>query len=972
VTTLFGPVADAAALSVEMTPFDVPDTPSDPSPRFAGLPVLWLKIAPGTSLSSFVAGARQIFTVTGVPAGPTVPAALIEVTPMPYIGLLNRLPGGTPLQYVLLHASDLPAVADSDQQVSVAGGAPLLTAASEAWVGFVRQDRICRDPRGWVDDLEAAAAGDTDASWATYAVRVRDLVAPTVRLVDHTGRPLHAGSFTINTGSGPDQTVTLSDAGGDTGAVVTGAGHVRSADTTDVILASTSTDTGALGDAVPITPADRQLARLAIDDWIPPRHPPTVTGLGDRTVGNFVEPILDGLDYFARLVPDLRTAQHGGAVTLAGWAFVKGALADPTKVWTLLPHDDSTQLVTLVKDLIDGDAQVRLLINQFVQLSEAGVDSLTSDLVVILTLLMMLAEGLFAVGKLGLDPAWWIPAGFGLPALLALTPSTDLLAAIRYLAEPSDPAVSAINSDHPGTAVWTPYPATLADNPLAENPLSIAGVTIDALTHVGVYHEKIAAIQPAGQQSPLAYLGGIDINSDRLDNPVHRAAAPFHDVQVKLTGPAVADVLTSLADRAATVGADSPVTVPAAPIPPAGSHVVQVGRTRFAPGAGPGHGDPFGTAPHGEDTTHHTVLAAIDAARDYIYIEEQYFTPDTGYVDALVAAGAKTDPDDPTQPLIKALVVTLPAVPDQPYGGERRGEFINALQGSWGDRLWVGAPMRRYLNPTPEVSAGLGRMVLRDKLDLGADKAVVGPAERMPPPPFWAFAEAELIYVDGVVGPPGTGPVPGGFQDPDEPDSPDQTWQTISIQRAPFGQAPRWAAKPDNHDKNSCVLAVQIPGIYVHAKLMVIDDVFVSVGSSNLNRRGFMHDGEMNVFAVSEHLKRDPANPALRLRTQLWAEHLGLPPEMGLSLLADPLSALKFFGRSWYRGTHWQPLATFGDGTQPPVVALSVGSSAVSAAIGAIKDLVLVTDKTTIWATAVDPTTSLDPNTGPGDQGPNL
>lgn len=971
---LFGPVDLAGALSVEPAPFDLPPTTSDPSPRFAGVPVLWLKVAPQTQLSSFVAGARRVFTVTGVPGGPTVPAALVEITPMPHVGLLARLAGGTPLQYLLMHASDLAAITDKDQQVSVAGGGAQFTAASEAWVGFVRQDRVCRDPRAWVDDLEAAAAADTDASWTSYAAQVRNLVAPTVRLVDHAGRPLRSGSFIVNTGSGPDQIITLTDPGGDTGAVVTGAGHVRSAATADVVLASISSNLGALGDAVSITPNDRQLAQLAIDDWIHPRDPATVTGLSDRTVGNFVEPILDGLDYFARLVPDLRTARQGGAATLAGWAFVKGAVVDPTKVWTLLPHDDSTQLVKLITDLLDDDAQVRLLVNQFVQLSDDDLKSMSSDMVVVLTLLMMLAEGMFALGKLSINPAWWFPAGFGLDALLAMTPTTDLLAAIRYLAEPSDPAFTAINADNPGTAVWTPYPATLADNPLADNPLTIAGVTIDALTHVGVYHEKIVAIQPGGQQAPLAYLGGIDINSDRLDSPLHRAFAPFHDVQVKLTGPAVADIITSLDERAARAvpPAVSPVTLPSAPLQPTGNHIVQIGRTRFAPGTGPGHGDPFGTALDGEKTTHQTVLAAIDSARDYIYIEEQYFTPDTGYVDALVAAGAKTDPDDNTKPLIKALVVTLPAVPDQPYGGERRGEFIAALQQSWGERLRVGAPMRRYLNPTPEVFPGLGRMVLRDNLDASSPAAYVGPAERIPPLPFWAFAEGELIYVDRALSVPTTGPVPGGFQDPDEPDAPDQTWQQISIQRAPFGQAPRWAAKPDKHDKNSCVLAVQIPGIYVHAKLMVIDDVFVSVGSSNLNRRGLMHDGEMNVFAVSEHLKRDPANPALRLRTQLWAEHLGLPPEMGMSLLADPLSALKFFDRSWYRGTHWQPLATFGDGTEPPVVALSVGSNWFSAAIGAIRDRVTVNDKSTIWATAVDPTTSLDPNTSPADKGPDL
>ena len=148
-------------------------------------------------------------------------------------------------------------------------------------------------------------------------------------------------------------------------------------------------------------------------------------------------------------------------------------------------------------------------------------------------------------------------------------------------------------------------------------------------------------------------------------------------------------------------------------------------------------------------------------------------------------------------------MVTLPAVPDQPYGGERRGEFIGALQGTWRDRLWVGAPMRRYLNPTPEVSAGLGRMVLRKRLVEGDTSAYLGPAERVPPAPFWAFVEGELVYADSVV--------PGVPEDLDDPDSPTQTWYEVNIQRAPFGQAPRWGANPDHHDKGSCVLAVQIP-----------------------------------------------------------------------------------------------------------------------------------------------------------------
>jgi PLD-like domain len=220
-----------------------------------------------------------------------------------------------------------------------------------------------------------------------------------------------------------------------------------------------------------------------------------------------------------------------------------------------------------------------------------------------------------------------------------------------------------------------------------------------------------------------------------------------------------------------------------------------------------------------------------------------------------------------------------------------------------------------------------------------------------------------------VPGGPGTGTI--GVADPDEPDSPTQTWQRVTIQRAPLADDPRWGAKPDKHDKNSAVLAVQLPGIYVHAKVMLVDDIFAFVGTSNLNRRGFFHDGEVNVFVVPEHLRRDPANLALRLRCQLWADHFGLPVEMGLSLLADPLSALPFFNRSWYRGSHWLPLL-FGSSTEPPAVVLSTPGNLIALVAALVEDVVTVAQKSTFWATVVDPTTSMDPNTAPGDEGPDL
>ena len=45
-------------------------------------------------------------------------------------------------------------------------------------------------------------------------------------------------------------------------------------------------------------------------------------------------------------------------------------------------------------------------------------------------------------------------------------------------------------------------------------------------------------------------------------------------------------------------------------------------------------------APSGESTPIRTIMAAIAQARDFIYIEDQYFTPPDDYVQALIAAAS--------------------------------------------------------------------------------------------------------------------------------------------------------------------------------------------------------------------------------------------------------------------------------------------------------------------------------------------
>jgi phosphatidylserine/phosphatidylglycerophosphate/cardiolipin synthase-like enzyme len=59
--------------------------------------------------------------------------------------------------------------------------------------------------------------------------------------------------------------------------------------------------------------------------------------------------------------------------------------------------------------------------------------------------------------------------------------------------------------------------------------------------------------------------------------------------------------------------------------------------------------------------------------------------------------------------------------------------------------------------------------------------------------------------------------------------------------------------------------------LYVHAKVGIVDDEWLTVGSANLNDHSLFNDTEMNVVACDPALARDT-------RVRLWSEHLELPP----------------------------------------------------------------------------------------------
>jgi phosphatidylserine/phosphatidylglycerophosphate/cardiolipin synthase-like enzyme len=78
--------------------------------------------------------------------------------------------------------------------------------------------------------------------------------------------------------------------------------------------------------------------------------------------------------------------------------------------------------------------------------------------------------------------------------------------------------------------------------------------------------------------------------------------------------------------------------------------------------------------------------------------------------------------------------------------------------------------------------------------------------------------------------------------------------------------------------------------VYVHAKIGIVDDRWLTVGSANLNEHSFFNDTEVNVVAHDADLAR-----AVRLR--LWSEHLECDPS---ELEGDPAQVVD---------ERWRPLA---------------------------------------------------------------
>jgi phosphatidylserine/phosphatidylglycerophosphate/cardiolipin synthase-like enzyme len=84
--------------------------------------------------------------------------------------------------------------------------------------------------------------------------------------------------------------------------------------------------------------------------------------------------------------------------------------------------------------------------------------------------------------------------------------------------------------------------------------------------------------------------------------------------------------------------------------------------------------------------------------------------------------------------------------------------------------------------------------------------------------------------------------------------------------------------------------------IYVHAKVMVVDDRYAAIGSANINNRSSTNDSELHVAIIDANTVQGPMDGTNRtvcifakdLRLKLWQEHLGV----NANVLDDPILAL--------------------------------------------------------------------------------
>lgn len=782
----------------------------------------------------------------------------------------------------------------------------------------------------WMDD----AVGDPRAtsrpfslitSAATDAIENNPLI-----LRDAAGHPLAGRAVTVV--GGATSTSQSTDAGGD---LIAGATMSRAELETRRIFSSDSlfasddgtTDIG----GIDIGPGMQSIAFTHLPDWFAENES---DALARWTTQNRVTTFLNAEvfdDIFTEL-SQIGTAPNPGFHLTGYFISLDDILADLEGI------PGTTQ--EAVEALVAVGGAARFLALDFFQLESDAVDDVGKALMVVLVAALAGAVVIDLLVDEELLDATAI-MHLVIVTIGGMIGAGHLEEVVEALGEPNKTAVDGLTAPPGSIALFDPYPATTQDNPLRPTSLpseSILNAVLELMNHFNVFHQKIAIIK--NDNGIHAYAGGVDLNPDRLDDFEHKISAPFKDLHARVDGPAVRDLAITFAERWANRSSEplAIATPEYADLPTPGNDAVQIARTYFRPHEDrAASGLPF--AMEGEKTILETTLKAIRNAKEFIYIEDQYLTPPSEYIAAMRAAIDRG----------VEVFIMIPATPDQPFGFGPRSAFIDSIP-----EAHVGV-MRRGYNALRTIrKSDNGRFYLAEKIEEPAstnETVKAKPAANVPTPPFWMVVDEEIIMVANKV-----------------PTTEDEVVQ-LQIRRGEethfFGRDK--GSSPKEHKSGAAATAVDFAGVYVNSKTMIVDDVFASIGSANVNRRGFFSDGECNIFAIPGRLRFSDENWIRDLRKRLWSEALNIPERVGDVVFHDPLGGVPYFKRSRKQGNRFVAFETeqiypeiFGAaGTSGPLLGIEgLGLLAVGAQLAAA--LIIAAEEDAVFDIVSDPTSWVD------------
>lgn len=390
----------------------------------------------------------------------------------------------------------------------------------------------------------------------------------------------------------------------------------------------------------------------------------------------------------------------------------------------------------------------------------------------------------------------------------------------------------------------------------------------------GSHHTKLAVVRRSG--GLVAWVGGIDVHVNRLVTQAHTEVAKgqeqYHDVQCRVEGPAAREVLRTFISRWNDHPSIGPVPLNSKTADlqcdplgftadghlllledtdtgPRGTNMVQVARTagncrglagKHIPQGGTFTDAGYGFAPDGEFGIEAAVLGAIRRARHSIYIEDQFLT--NLKIATAVAERIEELKDEP-EPLRVQVVVTRFSGTHE-YEVSRylsAAQALDAVRNSALGRPPIGTDLlgtmlslleERGLNPrgcasttrSPTASRGGTTSSTRPTRIMRTGRCAASAYRRTRPP----AAKTTVFGVDFWV----------------------TVYEHVSL--------------PDRH-------------LYVHSKVVVVDDVWATIGSANMNVRSHTSDTEVNCCFVDGRIDGHGSRVSVRdLRCALWAEHLGV------------------------------------------------------------------------------------------------